>query len=361
MNSANQRNVSLDVIRIMAMVMVLVLHTFKSFVERPDFFSTPIYFLLLPIVVWSAPAVQVFFILSGYLVLPKPKSLAENWSKTWRRLLVPLAAFELLAVLNVVLVALTDNGVAQSALLAEAERLTRFPNSELWFLYVLAALYVVNPLFFLVFQEGQRRIAQYLTALAFVAPLLLVGLEYPVGRFDQTYVNVTSWLWCLFFYLYGGLLAKGWAVSAKPLGRLSVIGVSMMALMSTNYLLARESVGLIVLSDVLHWFLHILGQLLVAVLAIGFFQSVLTIRWEKWQSVVIPIALLSFGVYLIHPLLIDPVLRYWLNWHFDAVGLHPILYNLLNFLIVLFGSLGVSFAIYKTPWLRMILGEKPRP
>lgn len=91
----SERIINADVIRILAMLMIIVMHTFLSFTIRPDFFQTPIYFLLSPIAVVSNSGVLLFFILSGYLVVGKKRTIKENFRKTAIKLGIPFVFFQL--------------------------------------------------------------------------------------------------------------------------------------------------------------------------------------------------------------------------------------------------------------------------
>lgn len=364
MISPSERNLSLDVIRVVAMCMVIVLHTFRNFVERPDFFGTPIYWILLPIVVISMAAVLIFFTLSGYLVLPKQRSIRGNFEKTVDRLVFPLFFFESLNALYW-FEWIWRAGYPLSAWYSrELPRLTGFPSSPLWFLYVLIALYLLNPLLQPIFSDNKKRLAQYLTILAFSLPFAVAILEYPAGRYDAIYTNFTGWLSCIFYYLYGGLLAKGWGVSLKTWQWVGVLLVAWFSHMSVDYiwnLSGQTIVGVYYWLMQLVWFL---GPLLVTV---SLLHVILKIDWsalipgrrmyQTWTSVITFLASISFGVYLIHPLVNDPLLRYVVGWHFDVSGLHPIVFNILNFTLVFGISAVITLLVSKTPYLRKVIGE----
>lgn len=362
-----ERNNNLDVIRIVAMIMVVVLHTFKNFVERPDFFNTPLYWTLLPIVIISNPAVILFFILSGFLVLNKPRTIRGNLERTLDRLVVPLFFFESLNVLYFLNKVLTWGAPFPYFAVTEFTRLIGFPSSPLWFLYVLISFYFLNPLLQPIFIENKKQLAQYLTVLAFIVGFVIAAIELPADRVGEIYTVFTSWLGFIAFYLYGGLLAKGWGMSLKVSRWIGILGLALVSHMSLDHLAAlMEAKGQVI--EPLHtWFMQLVWYTAPILVGISVVHILLVIDWRKvfrkttdykrWVSMTTLAASLTFGVYLIHPLVIDPILRVWLRWYYDAVSLHPFVYNFLNFVLVLGVSALIAYLIGRVPYLRAVIGE----
>src|SRR5260221_8277573 len=88
-----ERIFSADVIRVAAMLMVVVLHTILNFTLRPDFFATKVWFAFEPIVAISKTAVLLFFMISGYLVIGKERSIRENLKKIRGVIVIPFVFF----------------------------------------------------------------------------------------------------------------------------------------------------------------------------------------------------------------------------------------------------------------------------
>ncbi len=362
-----QRNINLDVIRIVAMIMVVVLHTFKNFVERPDFFNTPLYWALLPLVIISNPAVIIFFILSGYLVLNKPRTIKGNLQRTLDRLVLPLFFFESLNLLHFYTKVLSWGSPFHYFVTTEFRRLISFPSSPLWFLYVLISFYLLNPLLQPLFTENKRKLAQYLTLLAFILAFAIAAAELPADRVGEIYTIFTSWLGFIAFYLYGGLLAKGWGISLKLSQWMGILGLAFASHLSLDHLVASMEANGQAIIPLLQWLMQLVWYAAPILVGISTVQILLMVNWkgllrkaahrDKWARLTAALASLSFGVYLIHPLIIDPVLRIWFGWWYEAVNLHPIVYNILNFVFVFGLSMLMTFLIGRVPHLRAIIGE----
>ncbi len=89
MHSPSRWNPNADLIRVVAMSMVIMLHTVLSFSVRPDFFGTKIYVITEIISACSKTSVLLFFILSGYLVIDKQTSSKKNTYNTLKKIVQP--------------------------------------------------------------------------------------------------------------------------------------------------------------------------------------------------------------------------------------------------------------------------------
>ena len=90
MQKDKKRLLNADLIRVIAMLMVIFLHTILNFTIRPDFFPSKLWFVFEPIVAISKTCVLLFFMLSGYLVIAKKRSIQENINKTIKKIVTPL-------------------------------------------------------------------------------------------------------------------------------------------------------------------------------------------------------------------------------------------------------------------------------
>lgn len=319
------------------MLMVVVLHTWYNFVIRPDFFNTPIWWLLEPIVAVSKTSVLLFFILSGYLLLPKQETMLQNLKRTWSKLVIPLIVFGILYsyrfLTSLQLIEVTQLVFWHNILV----NLLKFPNSPLWFLQVLIGLYLLNPVWRFLFSRSTRSLA-----LSFVLISGLFSISIPlleiIGEHQFHLLNsLTAWAGFAFFYLVGGLIKKGWIPQFRGTHLLSleigsilliVLG-DFLSLQSPNWLISgytAEYLSLPVMLLAVSLFLHLLRFDLDALKLSQQWQSSLRYM-SAW------LASLSFGVYLIHPLVVD-VLQHQFDWYFDHLQLNVYVFNFCNYVLV---------------------------
>lgn len=375
MTAPRNRNLKLDVLRLVAMLMVLVLHTFKVFTENPASFGTTLYWILLPVVILAAPAVSIFFIVSSYLVLPKQQSVRATAARTIDRLIIPLFFFE---AINFILWVGTVRGAGLGwwdVFYPVAHRLSGFPSSPLWFLYTLVVFYLCNPVLQTLFLDGNKRMARYATAMALLFIVVVGVLAFPTGRADELFNVFTGWLRYIFFYLYGGLLAKGWALALKPAQwwGILVAAVVTTGVVDTMYRIPLVSTGTVPMAQ--EWLFTMSGYFGPLLVGVSLVHIVLEVHWrhllrpvtphtqvlyKKWVAVVSFLTSLSFGVYLFHPLVISPLLSDWYGWRSGHITLGAGVFEVANFALVFGISAALTYLVRQVPYVRAVVGERTR-
>ena len=354
-----ERIINADAIRILAMLMIIVMHTFLSFTIRPDFFQTPIYFLLTPIAVVSNAGVLLFFMLSGYLVVGKKRSIKENLQKTIIKLGIPFVFFSLINLA----ISIQQMSVAHFGIdyfVADLlKQILKFPNSSLWFLIVLMSLYALNPLWELVFSsDGTKNLARYLLKLAFIFTFLITLADYVTGTnpvASPVFNNFTAWMGYACFYLYGAAAKRSWVHIQNQKLNFFLIAVGFSLAFSSNYfsqLFAKDGTSYFWVN-----YNQSTTSPALAMIAIGIFNQLMMMNLQKLRSkAIIYLSQLSFGIYLIHTNIVA-LLTTYLGFDFDHIHMNIYLYNLVNFSLVF----GISFIlvaiISRIKGLKMLIGS----
>jgi surface polysaccharide O-acyltransferase-like enzyme len=360
----NSRLIGVDFIRVIAMLMVLVLHTIISFTMRPDFFATKLWFVVEPISAISKPAVLLFFMMSGFLVINKSRTIQENWKKTKKRIFIPLCFF---SILNIIYAFSNfhyngSNGV--EFLQSQLVRVTNFPSSPLWFLVVLLFLYLLNPVWQTIFGDSKNRnLGRYLVLLSFIFSAIVTIIKFPSLKNDIFYNNFTAWLGFLFFYLYGGLVRNNWInINNNKINTVLVI-FSFIAIMIGDYFTAFANVYN--LNFIWNGYTFDYLSIPVILLSVGLFNILIraNYRWisennagRKFLQGLKWLAGLSFGIYLIHSYVVS-IFTDKIGFDFNKITINVYLYNILNYSLVLTISLIITYIIKKTPKFRMVIGE----
>lgn len=362
----SQRQFGIDVIRVLAMLMVVALHTILNFTLRPDFFGTKAWFIIEPIVALSAASVPLFFMLSGYLTLDRERTIAQNWQKLSARLLVPLLFFEMLT--GLVEFVRYQQGGAQGLSFFQSQlvRLTNFPSSPLWFLEVLVFLYLLNPVWQRIFARDKGpALARYVTLLALIFTVATGMCKFPSLKAGTFFTTCTGWLAYTFYYLYGGLIKQGWdkKPSLKQSSLLVLVGllITMAGDYFTLYMQvhSREFVGSGYFGD--------FTSAPVLMMAVGIFylcsDGRLDRAFTQSSSIVTraasraiqQLAALSYGIYLIHPFIVTAL--HELKFDFNTVSMNIYLFNFLNYGLVFGVSALLAAVLRQTPGVRKVVGE----
>jgi len=355
----SERIINADVIRILAMLMIIVMHTFLSFTIRPDFFQTPIYYLLTPIAVVSNAGVLLFFMLSGYLVVGKKRPIKENFRKTAIKLGIPFVFFSMInLVISIQQMSIAHLGI--DYFVADlVKQILKFPNSSLWFLIVLMSLYVLNPLWELIFSsDSNKQLAKYLLILAFMFTFLITLADYLTGTSplaSPVFNNFTAWLGYACFYLYGAAAKRSWVNMQNQKLNLILIVVGFTLTFSSNYfsqLLAKDGTSLFWVN-----YNQSTTSPAVVMLAIGIFNQLMMMNLQKFRSkAIIYLSQLSFGIYLIHTNIVA-LLTTYLGFDFDHIQMNIYLYNLVNFFIVFGASVLIAAILVRIRGLKMLIGS----
>ncbi len=361
--SANSRIISVDLIRIVAMLMVISLHTILNFTLRPDFFATKLWFILEPVIAISKTSVLLFFMLSGYLVLSKSRNIQENWQKTQKRILVPLLFFSVINLFFEYYKFNFTHATFFDFLQAQLVRITNFPSSPLWFLVVLLVLYLLNPIWQLLFADEKKPdLALYLIKVTFLFAILSTLLKFPSLRNTTFYNNFTGWIGFVFFYLYGGALFRKWIRPLSNKLNWILFGLGLIATIVGDYYTSYAAIHSIHFIWSGYFFEY--QSIPITLMAVSLFNILISYKYEflsvsKFGQLAKPwiswLAGLSFGIYLIHSYIVTVLLQ--VGFDFNKMSMNVYVYNFLNYAIVFFISLLITLGIKQIPKLRWILGE----
>ncbi|MCD8527100.1 acyltransferase family protein [Candidatus Woesebacteria bacterium] len=354
----NKRIIALDVTRITALFGVILLHTLLDFTLRAGFFRTPVWFLLEPIIVLSRTGVLLFFFISGYLVVEKNRSLGDNWRKLIRRIGIPLLTFQILLLIYRYFAFSTTN--LHTFFLREVLRMTTFLNSHLWFLEVLFVLYLFNPVWQLIFAPRNKRLAQYITGIAFLFSLVTTAVSTFLS-FDA-FTVFTAWTGFVWIYLYGALVKRKWAPQVRLPVWAGVLFFSVCMGILGDYV-GRLSMAHGVISNFSIYTMNYLS-LNGAFAALAIFHILLKVEYKKYLQVLPQkigyrilekMAELSFGIYLIHPFVIG-LLTDGIGFRFDNSEMNLYLYILIFVSAVLGTSILLTMGIKRLPILKQSIG-----
>ena len=355
MNGKN-RLLNADLIRVIAMFMVIFLHTILNFTIRADFFVTKLYFLLEPIAAISKTCVLLFFMLSGFLVISKNRTIKENLKKTSLKILLPLGFFTLVNIFYAWTKFSYNGSNGNQFISDQLHRMIRFPSSPLWFLVVLFFLYFLNPFWQLIFSKSKNlKLARFLTASTLIFSLASAIIEHSVGKLDAISTNLTAWTSFVFFYLYGGLVRNKWIKINNQKLNLSLIGLGFTLTVLGDFFSMQQE---IINSSFFIWSNYTSSYLSIPVtmMAIGIFNFVLSINLSNFKFPVLAwISNLSFGIYLIHIYVVS-MLTDVIGFDFNRMQINVYLYNLLNVLLVFSISMMLTLFLKRIPKVKAIIG-----
>lgn len=329
-----------DIIRISACFLIVLMHSPTPTDSTNGFFLCSLSF-------FTAPAIGLFFMVSGALILPVKYTLPSFIKNKLIRIGLPLAAWTILYLLIKIYFSESEISLLHN--------LFSFPFSNqgpgvFWFLYTIFGLYLLSPIL------SKWLISASKKEIEFYLILWGISLCYPL---IENFISINESNTGILYYFsgYAGYYLLGYYIknfSAKSLICLSCLfgltGIVSILLLKFNnidfnfYRLFWYLSIFIASWSVLYWYI-------IKIFINLFFKS------KNYNYWIIGISNLTFGVYLIHIL----IMREWL-WKSSFITsisnyyLQTILIALLSF----FFSLLLSFLISKIPYLKAIIGFKTK-
>lgn len=353
----NSRLISVDIIRVIAMLMVVYLHTIYGFTLRLDFFATKAWFVFEPFTALSNASITLFFMISGFLVINKNRSIIENCQMIIKRIVIPLTFF---AVINAFYEVYKYKLSLFPGLL---KQLPNFTHGWFWFLVVLLFLYSFNPLWQILFlKKENHKTALYLTGFFLLYTITTISLSF-ISNNRNFFNDFTSWLGFLFFYLYGAAIRNKLINVNRTKLNLFLITLGAVIKIAGDYF--ALSLQLNSVKSNLGSYLNDYLSLPVILIAMGIFNLLITqdeINLSKLfgngaLSILRKLADLSFGIYLVHFFIVN-VFSDILQFNIDKLRINIYLYNITYFFTVLGISILIIWVIGKIPKLKIIIGGR---
>ena len=322
-----KRDCSLDVIRIFACILIVLMHSPLPSDDAGDGL------LLCGLSYVTAPGIGLFFMVSGALLL-KPKSSFDTFGflkKRVRKVAVPLAFW------SVVGIGLDMCGVKNDEL------------GVLWFLYCITGLYLLTPVLVRWLDRASVREVE------FYLLIWLVTLCVPFVRvFLSVNTGAESWLFYfqgyVLYYVLGAYMARYYETGKSWLCR----NKGTFAVFALMFIVGVPAVALLFDIKVdfysLFWYLSatVALQSLLWWMVIRHFSK----RWSVFAGVLASVSNLSFGIYLMHILVMRNVL-WTLPWMVQMpLAAQIIVCAALTFVI----SLGLSWGVSKVRWINRVIG-----
>lgn len=290
---ANARDRGLDVVRLIACILVVIMHSPMPSDSADGLFLSSLSYI-------TAPCIGLFFMVSGALLLPVKLPMFDFLKRRFGKIIVPTLVWTAIYLCNRIYFTGTTDGIMRS--------ICSIPfapqgHGVLWFMYTLAGLYLIAPVISPWLANAQKREIEFillLWAVTLCYPLLSLGLE----------VNTSASGILYYFTGYAGYFLLGYymrrwpdAISWRILLPLSAISIAAPALCRLQ--------GWHIDFYALFWYLSIFVAILCVIIYRFCCQYLNRLNVTK-------VARYSFGIYLCHILIMRSFL-----WHVPFIEQIP--------------------------------------
>lgn len=322
----------LDLLRIIACVMIVFMHSQRPGMGIPAWFLSGSSYI-------TAAGIGLFFMISGALILGKAKTLTEGQEldtftflkHRLLKIIIPLAFWSLLY--------WSLSGIESSGL------------GVMWFLWTIGGLYLLSPILLRWLQHASLcEVELYLCIWA-------ISLLYPFIKLIML-VNEGDTSWIYYFHGYVGYFILGYYLSTAPMERLRKYFVAFAALFLLFSICAPCFVlysGIEVDFYSLFWYLGLPVALQCVAWFVGFrkLEGQQSLTFAAQTSNITKLSAMTFGVYLSHIMVLRVGL--WnVSWLLGTTG---ILYMILCTIITFLFSSFLVMIIGKLPGGKWIVGN----
>ncbi len=330
--SSKKHIMYLDYLRSFAIIAVVLLHCISDYIVSNDLYGTRSWYINIIINAVVRTGVPIFFMISGYLILSS--SLTKNFSlfykKRLMRILVPLMIWNLLYYIYDCMI-----GNLSPSLLSFCGFIVNIGTKyHLWYLYTILGLYLFAPFLKIIVDNCNGRQLLFLLGIMMlctsVIPFINFLFSVNIYLFDPLF---NGYIGC---FLLGYILGKT-SFSSKNIWIINIFaGISFVLSVLLNHIYSsKNGINLVMNSgyNICHFIIasalfinakHLIGN---------------TSPFNRKASFV---SEMSFGIYLVHPLILDLTKRYIM------ISLSPIFSSLYMFIVVFFSSMLLSMLYYRT-------------
>lgn len=346
-----ERQICFDVLKIIATFAVVMLHVsaqhwFYVKLKTPEWRAFNLYdgSVRFP--------VPVFVMISGALFLSADRPLRQMYGKYILRIVTAFLFWSVLyAAISYV------RGTALIEVLKEAIK----GHYHLWYLYMIAGLYVIVPLLRPIVQN--RKLLHYFLILSFFVGIVIPqaiaivtvfrpnAAEFLQSVWDQAYLYLPfgySFYFVLGYWLNGITLSKKRIVLAAVLISVGTLTTVFLTKRINYYMLdfnLKHKIVLFYQNQTVNVAMTASGVFL---LGRGLFRGPYSARAQKW---ILALSKATFGVYLVHPIMIDVIKGFGL----ETVTFNPYLSVPVITILVFLPSLLVSLILNQIPFVRKYL------
>ena len=330
---SNQRDINLDIIRILACLMVVTMHAPMPNENAIGIFNAALSY-------YNAPCIGLFFMVSGALLLPIKGDGIDFLKRRFTKIAGPTIFWSIFYIACRYFFDGTSEGIAKSIL---SIPFSPQGHGVMWFMYTLAGLYLIAPIISAWLERASKKeIEIYLS-------IWILTTCYPLLKlFLTTQTGETS----ILYYLSGfaGYFLLGYYLKKYPKA------------ISYTILLPAIIIAICapIVCKILHFEVNIYDMfwylsIFVVVMAIGWF-CLINNKVQAYNGRNIPlVSNLSFGIYLTHIF----VMRYIL-WKLDIIqNINSYIIQTIIVIIATFiGSLILCYEIARLPFAQYIIGYK---
>lgn len=330
----------LDIIRILACLMIIAMHA-----PIPNTGLNG--YLLSSDSLLTAPGIGLFIMVSGALLLPVNVSTKQFLKKRYGKIVCPTIFWTFFYFVLGPYTDTVDQGNGVMSFLSIP--FTPQFNSVLWFMYMLAGLYLFAPILSAWLRQTSKREVEFYLCLWGIT--LCFPLIRNIVRVDESHTGILY-----YFGGYSGYFLLGYYLR-NHVNHISIWKCLLAIIFPLGIAITLKMQGIQVRFYDMFWYLSIF----VAMMCVAWFLLIKKVDMvydnaSKWHRNIVLISNCSFGIYLTHIFVMRSLLWNWSFFKEMESCLQILLVTILTFLV----SFGITWLVSYLPWAEYIIGYKQR-
>ncbi|SET10957.1 acyltransferase [Prevotella sp. kh1p2] len=327
-----ERLYSLDIIRGVACMMVVLMHA-----PLPSKDATS--FVVASTTFFSEPCIGLFFMLSGYLVLPVRKDVFIFLSERLHRILFPTLIWTFIYLIGFGIIFHDD--IVKVILSIPFQRQG---SGILWFMYVLMGLYILAPIISPWLEKARKR------EILFVLSLWCITLCFPLLS-PFLYLPEGTWGMLYYYSGYAGYFLLGYYIK-KYEPKLHVFTIILIYIVPALIILLARIYNVSFITQSYGYL-----SLFTLMMALAWFLLLQKIPNKaivncRTRSIIVNFSNYSFGIYLAHQLV-----KSQLVWRLSFIQEHGCVFQILStFLLTIIITYLIVLLLTKMPFSKYIIG-----
>lgn len=327
------RKIYLDILRILACYLVLICHTIEftyksNVIEENWIFSNALYYI-------SKIAVPIFFMLSGSLILRKDIGYKQILNKIVCRLLIPLFVVSFLAYFKLNPIFTFENLLNFFRAFCNADVLLSY-----WFIYSLIGMYICTPfLRKMVKNMDKKDFLIFFSIFIIVTGILPIFSYYTNVKITEYFVVPIIGRW-IPYYLLGYFMFEKNEIKSTNKGAIIATAIGIISLIISvvlTYLDVKYKQTPTMFLDKVDYINLFALTVSIAYLIKYFFEN--KVFSGTISKIIINISECTFGMYLIHHILIgryEYIYKFLENYIGSTLGiiLHNVVFFSILFIII---------------------------
>lgn len=301
LKTPGSRLVYLDLLRCLAILLVITLHTTMPILNNAGYYGTRVWYLCMLQNEWSRVGVPLFLMLSGYLLLRDSRTLdvTSFYKIRLPRILIPLAVWNLIYCLGHA----RREGVASALKTYWDTLLVNGSKYHFWYIYTLLGLYLLAPFL--------KRIVDHTTTKEQIILLTLILFPGALRPLFNMSLPLYLYLFDPLIEGYAGFFLLGWMLGSYELPQkiraaFYLGGAAGYALGTIGNLLAATPEGNSMPFNIGYYLNHYLCAAAVFVLVKTLLNGKICPPFHLSQ-IISRLSGVTFGVYWVHVLVLDTI------------------------------------------------------